>query len=323
MNNNILIAVDAGKSSCKSVTKIQGKIERNQFRTKVQEVENLGIDIPPNTFKVEFNSKVYLVGEAVSEEKVKYDISKKSIEHLISIYLSIAKFVDKTGITNLSLAVGTPLNIYKNKQLKEEYEQYIQGNGIISIKVNEKLIYFRINKLLCLPEGTGPIYTDIDKYKNGKTTIVDIGGLNVNYCVFNDLVPQYEQMIINNLGSNILRSKISEKLSSEYGVYISDSDIDRIIKDGYLYVNGEIQVKSKNLIQNLMKNHIQDIVNYGKSRGLTLFNANGAVVFSGGGSILLKHIIKDLYPSAIIIDDAQFSNVLSFLTILEVKCEKA
>lgn len=323
MNNNILIAVDAGKSSCKSVTKIQGKIERNQFRTKVQEVENLGIDIPPNTFKVEFNNKVYLVGEAVSEEKVKYDISKKSIEHLISIYLSIAKFVDKTGITNLSLAVGTPLNIYKNKQLKEEYEQYIQGNGIISIKVNDKLIYFRINKVLCLPEGTGPIYSDINKYKNGKTTIVDIGGLNVNYCVFNDLIPQYEQMIINNLGSNILRSKIAEKLSAEYGIYISDSDIDRIIKDGYLYINGQIQVKSKDLLLNIMKSHIEDIINYGKSRGLTLFNANGAVVFSGGGSILLKHIIKDLYPSAIIIDDAQFANVLSFLTILEVKCEKA
>ena len=33
MNNNILIAVDAGKSSCKSVTKIQGKIERNQFNS--------------------------------------------------------------------------------------------------------------------------------------------------------------------------------------------------------------------------------------------------------------------------------------------------
>jgi plasmid segregation protein ParM len=323
MNNNILIAVDAGKSSCKSVTKIQGKIERNQFRTKVQEVENLGIDIPPNTFKVEFNNKVYLVGEAVSEEKVKYDISKKSIEHLISIYLSIAKFVDKTGITNLSLAVGTPLNIYKNKQLKEEYEQYIQGNGIISIKVNDKLIYFRINKVLCLPEGTGPIYTDIDKYRNSKTTIIDIGGLNVNYCVFNNLIPQFNQMIINNYGANILRSKISEKLSSEYGVYISDSDIDRIIKDGYLYINGQIQVKSKDLLLNIMKSHIEDIINYGKSRGLTLFNANGAVVFSGGGSILLKHIIKDLYPSAIIIDDAQFANVLSFLTILEVKCEKA
>ena len=65
-----------------------------------------------------------------------------------------------------------------------------------------------------------------------------------------------------------------------------------------------------------MKNHVQDIINYGKSRGLTLFNANGAVVFSGGGSIILKHIIKELYPSAIIIDDAQFANVLSFLTIL-------
>jgi plasmid segregation protein ParM len=323
MNNNILIAVDAGKSSCKSVTKIQGKIERNQFRTKVQEVENLGIDIPPNTFKVEFNSKVYLVGEAVSEEKVKYDISKKSIEHLISIYLSVAKFVEKTGISTVSLAIGTPLNIYKNKLLKEEYGQYIQGNGMISIKVDGRLIYFKISRVFCLPEGTGPIYSDINKYKNGKTTIVDIGGLNVNYCVFNDLVPQYEQMIINNLGVNILRSKITEKLSAEYGVYISDGDVDGIIKDGYLYINGEVQFKSKSLIQDLMKSHIQDIINYGKSRGLTLFNANGAVVFSGGGSLLLKHIIKELYPSAIIVDDAQFANVLSFLTILEVKCEKA
>lgn len=177
--------------------------------------------------------------------------------------------------------------------------------------------------MLCLPEGTGPVYTDIDKYRNGKTTIVDIGGLNVNYCVFNDLVPQYEQMIVNNLGGNILRSKIAEKLSAEYGIYVSDSDIDEVIKDGYLYINGEVQFKSKTLIQDLMKNHIQDIINYGKSRGLTLFNANGAVVFSGGGSLLLKHIIKELYPSAIIVDDAQFANVLSFLTILEVKCEKA
>jgi len=323
MNNSLLVAVDAGKSSCKSVAKIQGKIERNQFRTKVQEVNNLGIDIPPNTFMVEFNNKVYLVGEAVSEEKIKYDISKKSIEHLISIYLSVANFVNRTGITNIYLAVGTPLNIYKNKELKEEYEQYIKGNGIISLKINGKLVYFRINKVLCLPEGTGPIYADIDEYRNSKTTIIDIGGLNVNYCVFTNLIPQYEQMIINNYGANILRSKISEKLSSQYGIYISDSDVDEIIKDGYLYINGEIQAKSKNLIKNLMQNHIEDIINYGKSRGLTLFNANGAVVFCGGGSILLKDFIRELYPSSIIIDDAQFANVLSFLTILEVKYEKS
>lgn len=315
MNNNLLVAVDAGKSSCKSVSKIQGKLERNQFRTKVQEVENLGIDIPRNTFKVEFQGKVYLVGEAVGEEKIKYDISKQSIEHLICIYLSIALFVVKTGITNISLGVGTPLNIYKNEALKKEFKQYIQRNRVFNIKVNDKPIYFRINKVFCLPEGVGPIYKDIDKYRKGKITIIDIGGLNVNYCVFNDLVPQFEQMIINNMGVNILMSKIAEKLSSEYGIYISDSDVDQIMKDGYLYINGEIQPKSKNLIQNLMKNHLEDIINHGKSRSLTLFNANGKVVFSGGGSIILKEVIKELYPSSIVLEDAQFANVLSFLTI--------
>lgn len=323
MKDNMLIAVDAGKSSCKAVMKIEGELEKIQFRTKVQEVSNLGIDIPPNTYKVELEGKTYLIGEAVGEEKVNYDISKKSIEHLTCIYLSIAQFVSKSGVTNISLAVGTPLNIYKNKILKEEYEQYIKGDGIISMRVNDRPIYFRINKVFCLPEGTGPIYSDVGKYKNAKTTIVDIGGLNVNYCVFNNIVPQYDQMIISNLGGNILRSKIAEMLSSEYGVYIADGDVDEVIKDGYLYINGEIQVKSKNLLRDLMKNHLQEIINYGKSRGLTLFNANGKVVFSGGGSLMLRDIIKELYPSATISEDAQFSNVLSFLTILEIKNEKA
>lgn len=267
MKDNMLIAVDAGKSSSKSVAKVKGTIEKIQFRTKVQEVTNLGIDIPPNTYKVELGGKTYLIGEAVGEEKVNYDISKKSIEHLACIYLSIAQFVAKSGVTNISLAVGTPLNIYKNKILKEEYQQYIKGDGIISMRVNDRPIYFQINKVFCLPEGTGPIYSDISKYKNNKTTIIDIGGLNVNYCVFTNLTPQYDHMIISNLGGNILRSKIAEMLSSEYGVYIADGDVDEVIKDGYLYINGEIQVKSKNLLRNLMKNHLQEIINYGKSRG--------------------------------------------------------
>ena len=323
MKDNILIAVDAGKSSCKAVTKIEGKLERLQFRTKIQEVNNLGIDIPPNTYKVELEGKTYLIGEAVGEDKVNYDISKKSIEHMICIYLSIAQFVAKSGVTNIAVAVGTPLNIYKNKILKEEYEQYIRGDRIISMRINDRPVYFKINEVFCLPEGTGPIYSDVGKYKNTKTTIVDIGGLNVNYCVFNNIVPQFDQMIISNLGGNILRSKIAERLSSEYGVYISDGDVEEIIKDGYLYINGDIQVKSKNLLRDLMKNHLQEIINYGKSRGLTLFNANGKVVFSGGGSLMLRDVIKELYPSATISEDSQFANVLSFLTILEVKCEKA
>lgn len=174
MNNNILIAVDAGKSSCKSVTKIQGKIERNQFRTKVQEVENLGIDIPPNNFKVEYQGKTYLVGEAVGEERIRYDISKKSIEHLIFIYLSIANFVEITGQTNISLAVGTPLNIYKNKLLKEEYEQYIQGEEKVE-KILNKLIAERgitTTNILTNSLETPPLGT-IDILKNEDKDLID------------------------------------------------------------------------------------------------------------------------------------------------------
>lgn len=324
MINYLAIAVDSGKHTTKSVCSINGTLHKIQFRTKLQEIQNLGIDITANSHIIEFEGKTYLIGDMVAENKTSYDITKHSMEHLLCIYLAIAKFIEKVstkniGIPNIRLAVNVPLNIYKNAIFKDDYEQFIQNQQrAISLRVNGRAFIFRIEKVILLPEGTGPIYTKIGDFKTKRSLIVDIGGLNVNYCSFNGLVPLLDTMVISNSGISILRSKIAEKLTSRYGISVSDEDVEQILKDGYyLYANGTKQEDSKEIIEDLITAHVTELLNYAKSRGLS-FN-NTTVVFCGGGSLLLKEEILKQYPSAIIEQDGQFSNVLSFYKILEVK----
>ncbi|MEK4221502.1 ParM/StbA family protein [Bacillus sp. FSL W8-0116] len=324
MINYLAIAVDSGKHTTKSVCSINGTLHKIQFRTKIQEIQNLGIDITANSYIIEFEGNTYLIGDMVAENKTSYDITKHSMEHLLCIYLAITKFIEKAntkniGIPNIRLAVNVPLNIYKNAILKDDYEQFIQNQQrAISLRVNGRAFIFRIEKVILLPEGTGPIYTRIGDFKTKRSLIVDIGGLNVNYCSFNGLVPLLDTMVISNSGINILRSKIAEKLTSRYGISVSDEDVEQILKDGcYLYANGTKQEDSKEIIEGLITAHVTELLNYAKSRGLS-FN-NTTVVFCGGGSLLLKEEIIKQYPSAIIEQDGQFSNVLSFYKILEVK----
>lgn len=77
--NTLFIAIDAGKDSTKFVYNNGFNLQRDMFRTKVQKIDNLGVDVEHNTFKVEFNNESYLIGDMVSDSKLNFDLSKKSI----------------------------------------------------------------------------------------------------------------------------------------------------------------------------------------------------------------------------------------------------
>lgn len=318
--DTILIAIDAGKDSTKYVYNDEGTLLRGVFRTKVQKIENCGVETEKNTFLVDFNNQQYLIGDMVSESKVNFDLSKKSIEHKLSIYVSIAKVLKKTYNNKVKIAVGAPLNIYKNASLKEEYKNYILNGGHVSIIVNNEKVEFFVEDVLILPESSGPIYKDLSEFRRKRVTILDIGGLNTNICRFNNLTPDISSMLTANKGGNILKSKIADFLSERYGIIIYREDVEQILEDnGILYIEGKPQNDSKDLIKLIMKEHLIDIVNFAKQNELDIFNTNGKVIFSGGGSLLLKEIIQEYYSHAKIANEAQFSNALAFYKVLAIK----
>jgi plasmid segregation protein ParM len=323
MNKNILLAVDTGKHSTKSITQINGVIVKDIFRTKVQQINNLGAELTNNSYSIEFGGKSYLIGDMLSEDKCDYNISKASVNHLLCIYLAIAKIVDKSGamafgVPNIYLALNVPINIYKNNTLKQDYQNLIQRNGeIITMKVNGRPYVFKINLILPLPEAVASIYSNIAEFRDKKATIIDCGSLNTSYCTFNSLVPLLETMVIANSGINVLRSTIAERLTTFCGALVSNDDTEEILKNGYLYVDGVKVEESKTIVEGLIREHVLEIFNYAKSRGIS-FN-NTTVLFNGGGTILLKSYILEIYPNAIFEKDPQYANVLSYFSVLEIK----
>ena len=47
--------------------------------------------------------------------------------------------------------------------------------------------------------------------------VVDIGGLNINCCVYNKGVPVLSSLFTDDLGSNVLVSGLRKELSMKYG----------------------------------------------------------------------------------------------------------
>lgn len=318
MNNVLILAVDAGKSFTKAIYKNNDTLERFLIRTKVKEVVDFGVDIHDGSYLVEFEGKSYIIGNMLSEAECSYDVSKTSLSHKIAIYTAIALAVKKTKINHVKIAIGAPLNIYKNNTLKENYSNYIRGENNISIKIDDELISFIIDEILILPESIGPIYKDITKYKDKNAVVFDIGGLNVNISSYRKRIPELDKMVVCNKGINILRSVLSEELSAKYGLIIDDGTSEDILKEKIIYING-IPKESKEFIDAIINNHLNEIINYSKSRGYNPFNSNSDVIFSGGGSILLSNNIKALYPTVYIENDGQFSNCLGFYNIGEIK----
>lgn len=322
MHNTFLIAVDSGKSYTKAAMKEEA-IQKIKFQTKVEEVNDNGAEITPGSFSVAFGGTSYIVGNMLDESKMDYNLSKQSEAHQLCIYLAIAQLLQKskrnTVLSKIVLAVNIPISLYKNEKLKLEYGEFIRNNGeTINIIVNNKPFLFRIENLYLLPEGVGPIYGNLNHYRQKRILIFDIGSLNVNIQEFNNLIPLYDRMLTADLGVNILRSKIADKLSTRYGIAIADADVEAIYRDKFLIINGVMMEDSKQIIEQLMDNHVKEIFNFARSRKVSF--ANTEVIFVGGGSLLLKgHLIKEYPAAANISDDAQMLNVLSFLTVLEAK----
>ncbi|WP_026674010.1 ParM/StbA family protein [Alkalihalobacterium bogoriense] len=324
LNQHYFIAIDSGKSYTKyAFRNEENMIEKGRFPTKVAEVNSSFSDLTGKNEMILYNGKHYLVGEMLSDENSNYDLTKQTIDHLLCIYLAIVKVLDKSdsipALANIHLAVNTPLLLYKNEKLKKEFENFIKQDGnVIGIEINNKPFSFKISTVSILPECIGPLYYNTSSFRDKRLLIMDFGSLNVSFLEMNNLIPQYDRMVTATAGVNILRAKLTEMLTSKHGIALFDDDVEQILKTKTVNLFGEKQEESTKLVKTLIQEHIRQIMNYAKSRKISI-NSIDNIILVGGGSILLKSELLEQLPSALVYPDAHFSNVLSFLRILEAK----
>ncbi len=184
----------------------------------------------------------------------------------------------------------------------------------IDIKVNEMTKHLNVVSTIVLPESSGVIYLEQELCEKAAVGVIDIGGLNVNCCVYNKTVPVLSTLYTDNLGSNVLMQDLKNALAIKYNEDIPDWMMEDVLTQGYLTDNMSsdgIRPGSKEFIREFKKNHINKIIQKCEANGWNLRTTR--LIFSGGTSELLKEEIKSVLPGATILAEPAKANVRGFL----------
>jgi plasmid segregation protein ParM len=323
MKEEILIACDVGRHTSKALMNYNSKTYISMFRTKIMELERFSMEVQPGSYHVKYGGKEYLIGDMVSEDYSSFELDKTSLSQKIAVYTCIADLLQKAQLNPqnviLRLALNIPINMYTDAELKGKYKNLIENSkNPIILSLNQKSFMFSLSDITIAFEGMGVVYEQMEQYQNNQLTIVvDIGGLNTTLCTFKGIQPNFDSMVVSNLGINVLKGKIGKAINERFGIAVTANDLEQILQNGYLSHRGEVNIDSKLLIEKIKREFFLSIVQFAQSRQYTFNNAE--IHICGGGSLTLQEFIKEEFPNAKIVINPQFANVRSFQKILEVK----
>ena len=310
-----LISVDPGKYATKAVSlNTNNAIEKTYFRTKVFKLDNnLGIEAQGRSFNVTLDGEDYIIGD--QGEEVDYTVDKANIYHKLATYTATAQLLE--GHKAVKLVIGCPTSIYRNKGLREEYRDYIRNNGNVKITVNNKAYSFLVENVLMLPEGSGIVYTKPELFKDKRVAVIDLGGLNMNFTIYDNLIPQPSSMFTLNHGYAEIETRLTNELNSVYGTSLTSNDIQNIIKQGGVKLRGTVDPKSSHIIDSIINQYMVKLIQETRKNNFNLDMMD--VVFVGGTSLLIHDKILHYLPHATIMDNALWANVEGFYKVGAIK----
>lgn len=331
-----IVAVDSGKHRTKAVLLENSEVvKRFGINTKASEYDELK-SLSPSSFAVTIGDKTLLVGDqsALFSSKT----SKALDLHRYATLLAVSKLV-KNGDT-VALAIGCPINLYLDSESRENYLRFMAGipsqstekvdfknlNREISFLVDGEKFSFTLAKLFVAPESSGFLIKYEQKYLGRNIAIVDIGGLNVNGAIYQNVSInqdgeeiEYLQMLDTstftlNDGGNIFSTKLMDALNSKYDVGISINQMRHIIQEGSIKIDRE---GSRRLIEREKRQFFEKIKQQMESRRWSIKTLD--FIFVGGGSLLFKDDILnvDEFSDAFISSSAEYDNVEGFAFLVE------
>jgi len=296
-----IVAIDNGYWA----TKVYTQNERFSFRSKVEKTsDSLNTN---NTFSITYAGENYLVGDGAYLTNIEYD---KTIDEFFKIctYTALAKL--STFGSEFLLVVGYPLNIYSTNA--KAFSNYLKTNDYIELLLNGNPKLFKILDCIVFPQGAGVLYANPEEFKNQIIAIVDIGGLTINGCIFENLNLIRETIFTENLGSIILLNKIEKILENKYNMNIQDYEMQDIIKNG-IKKDKEGSLK---IINEVIQSYIEELKNIMRKNNWNIDNLN--ILFTGGTSLLLQNHLLKIFPHSEISKDPVFDNVKGFYRVGEL-----
>jgi len=305
------LGIDPGKFRTKAVTKVNDEWRYFDVRSKI--TVNPRDIIPGENYLLKYNNIEYLIGEGANDYSL--DTDKQSIQHKLCTYLAIDQLA---GNEDCKIVLGFPFNLFKNASKREEYENYINTKNYIKLHVNDEEKYINIIDAASFPECGGIAYSEPDEdFENKIRAVLDIGGLNINGCVFENLNPISESIITENLGSLILMNDIKTELNKEFPeINLQDYEIPEILKIG-LQIDGKKMEKANKIICGTVEEHFSKIVRVMKKKNWSVKTL--PITAGGGGSLDIGiNLIRNFIAQTKLCLDPVWGNAKGFYEVAEM-----
>lgn len=317
----VIMSLDPGKNRAKAVG-IAGDVEvtpkLETLRSKYYDFDNGDLDVAGDSCKISFEGKDYIVGEQGTIDATE-ETNKTSLIHKLCSYILITRYIKPDTHDNEIYAVlACPLNLLKSPEYKEEYKAFIMNNGKeVSIVVGGNQYFFTIKDITIKSEGSGVLYLNKDKFINKEYLVIDIGGLNMQGCLYINGVAQAESRFTEMTGSTKLIQDIRDALEIyRKGRPVSLVQAETALKDK-VFVNID---ETRPLIKDTIKKYIlNDVVKPIQSRRIDLDTV--IPLFIGGTILDIKEEVREVIKTnkIEIQDDPQMASVNGLFKIAYAK----
>lgn len=278
-------------------TKVKG--ERSLlFRSRVSETED---DRVTGGMVLEYRGCQYRIGEGTDDIEIR---KTDGLVHKLCTLAALAQVSEDTE--EFKIVVGLPLSHYKNRNFREEFREYMMKPIIHNIRWNGEPKAIVINDCLVFPQGAAALYADNPaQYKNRLVGIVDMGGLTVNGCIFEDLKPIPESMFTINAGTIILYNSIKSALNESFTLNIQDYEIPYLVNDP--------PEDYQKIIEDVMEEHFSIIKKEMRRKNWSIETINMLGV--GGGILVTKGKAEKYLPNITIARDPLYANAAGLYNV--------
>ncbi|AUN19951.1 recombinase (plasmid) [Clostridium botulinum] len=323
--NEYVITLDVGKFDTKAIGRSANgtaeNIKRVSFRTKMYDMDKGYIDLEGNSYKVTLGNKEYIIGE--QGENKSNETSKTNMLHKLAAYTAITEYLEpNTKDNNIKLVLACPLSVLKVQEAKEEYKEFIKGSEEINIKVNDKEYNFIIDDVTIKAEGSGILYLEPETFKNKNIAIVDFGGLNMGFSLYQNGVCKQSGRFIEEHGVNALTLLVQDKLTAiNKGNLVPYNQAEQALENGYATKLGNVDAESASKVTEAKTEFFDKALEIIGGRGYHLDQYDG-IVFVGGTTQKLKETIVNKFPNATIPTNSQWTTAEGLYKIACAKYNK-
>lgn len=310
--SKFVLSADIGKFETalfgRDVSLHEDSLKIETIRTKMYDLDNGFIEVEGKSQLIEFEGKKYIVGDQGQEKSD--DTSKVHLLHQLTCYTMITKFLEPdTEDNELYMTLACPISMIQVPAVKEEYKEFIKGNGPITVVVDGNKYTFEIKDITIKTEGSGIVYLEPKKFENQTVAIIDLGGLNMGFSLYKNKSCKKEDRFLEECGTDRLIEIVREQLSVfKKGNIVSEDEATKALNDGGLKHVGKIDPKSSEFIDKSKISYYNEVLKHIKSHKFNI-DIIDSVIFVGGTTNHIKDVIDDKLKHSYIPDEPQFSTV--------------